>query len=104
MERAIISITTQHSIGPVDRKIYSGFVEHMGRCVYGGLVPATYPEKSDLDHCTEKNFRIDVIEAIKEVKPPLLSRRELYRQLQVDGRRWPDTESPSGTRMVEDRT
>jgi alpha-N-arabinofuranosidase len=72
MERAIISITTQHSIGSVDRKIYSGFVEHMGRCVYGGLVPATYPEKSDLDNCTDKNFRIDVIEAIKEVKPPLV--------------------------------
>jgi alpha-N-arabinofuranosidase len=67
-----VSITTQHTIGPVDRKIYSGFVEHMGRCVYGGLVPATYPEKSTKDDCTKHNFRKDVIQTMKEVKPPLV--------------------------------
>jgi alpha-N-arabinofuranosidase len=72
MERATVSITTQHTIGPVDRKIYSGFVEHMGRCVYGGLVPATYPEKSTKDDCTKHNFRKDVIQTMKEVKPPLV--------------------------------
>lgn len=53
MERAVISITTQHTIAPVDRKIFSGFVEHMGRCVYGGLVPSTFPEPSPTDECTK---------------------------------------------------
>lgn len=68
---ASLSITTRHTIGPVDRRIYSGFVEHMGRCVYGGLVPATYPEVSTKDVCVQ-GFRKDVVDAIKEVRPPLI--------------------------------
>ncbi|CAK7213014.1 hypothetical protein SEUCBS140593_001702 [Sporothrix eucalyptigena] len=69
---ASLSITTRHTIAPVDRKIYSGFVEHMGRCVYGGLVPETHPEVSTKDECTPEGFRKDVVEAFKEVKPPLV--------------------------------
>ncbi|CAK7216574.1 hypothetical protein SCUCBS95973_002853 [Sporothrix curviconia] len=67
-----LSITTRHTIAPVDRKIYSGFVEHMGRCVYGGLVPATHPQPSALDDCTPEGFRKDVLAAFKEAKPPLV--------------------------------
>lgn len=26
------------SAGPVDEKLYSGFLEHLGRCIYGGIV------------------------------------------------------------------
>lgn len=71
MEPATLSITTRHKIAPVDRKIFSGFVEHMGRCVYGGLVPSTFPEVSTKDECVQ-GFRKDVIDTFKEVKPPLV--------------------------------
>ncbi len=30
-------------LGSVDRNVFGGFVEHLGRCVYGGL----YEEGSD---------------------------------------------------------
>ncbi|ERS98139.1 hypothetical protein HMPREF1624_04919 [Sporothrix schenckii ATCC 58251] len=67
-----LSITTQHTIAPVDRKIFSGFVEHMGRCVYGGLVPASYPEASQTDECVDI-YRKDVLETFRdELKPPLV--------------------------------
>ena len=72
MERAVVSVTTQHVIAPIDRKIFSGFVEHTGRCVYGGLVPSTYPETSSVDDCTAQNFRKDVIATFKQVRPPLV--------------------------------
>ncbi|CAK7205084.1 hypothetical protein SEUCBS139899_007849 [Sporothrix eucalyptigena] len=71
MEQATVNINTKHAIGEVDRKIYSGFVEHMGRCVYGGLVPSTFPAASPHDACTGM-FRQDVLEAVKEVQPPLV--------------------------------
>lgn len=67
-----IFITTAHTLGNVDRKIYSGFVEHMGRCVYGGIVPSTYPKESSQDRCDENNFRVDVMEAVKDLAPPLV--------------------------------
>ncbi|CAK7235790.1 hypothetical protein SCUCBS95973_009387 [Sporothrix curviconia] len=71
MEQATININSKHTIGVVDRMIYSGFVEHMGRCVYGGLVPSTFPAASAQDECTGI-FRKDVLDAMKEVRPPLV--------------------------------
>lgn len=71
MASTTLSITTQHTIAPVDRKIFSGFVEHMGRCVYGGLVPSTFPDISTADECVD-GFRKDVVDTFKEVKPPLV--------------------------------
>lgn len=68
---ASLSVTTKHTIAPVDRKIFSGFVEHMGRCVYGGLVPASHPEVSTADECIE-GFRKDVVDTFRELKPPLV--------------------------------
>ena len=66
MERAVISITTQHIIAPVDRKIFSGFVEHMGRCVYGGL----YDPRSPL--ADAHGFRSDVVAALRELAVPVV--------------------------------
>jgi alpha-L-arabinofuranosidase len=32
-----IAIAPARSLGTIDRKIFGGFVEHLGRCIYGGL-------------------------------------------------------------------
>ena len=43
-------------IAPVDRRLFGSFVEHMGRCVYGGIYEPGHPE-SDSD-----GNRLDVLE------------------------------------------
>jgi alpha-L-arabinofuranosidase len=58
-QNARIKIDTDRTIGEVDKLIYGNFVEHLGRCVYGGI----YEKGSPLSN--EKGFRTDVLEAVK---------------------------------------
>lgn len=63
---ARIKIDIDRKIGTIDPNIYGGFVEHLGRCVYGGM----YEENSPLSD--ERGFRKDVIEALKGLRTPNL--------------------------------
>jgi alpha-N-arabinofuranosidase len=63
---ATISIDLARKAGTIDRKIYGGFVEHLGRCIYGGI----YEEGSPLSD--EHGFRKDVMEAVRGLQMPLL--------------------------------
>jgi alpha-N-arabinofuranosidase len=63
---ATIKLDRDRQIGTVDRRILSGFAEHLGRCIYGGI----YDEGSPL--ADSDGFRTDVIEAVKALKPPIL--------------------------------
>lgn len=63
---AKIHIDMARSLGTVDRKIFGGFVEHLGRCVYGGI----YEEGSPLSD--EQGFRKDVMEAVRGLQTPIL--------------------------------
>ncbi len=58
-QNANIKIDVDRTIGEVDKNLYSNFVEHLGRCVYGGIYEPGSP-LSDQD-----GFRKDVLEAIK---------------------------------------
>lgn len=49
----------------IDPKIYSGFIEHMGRCIYGGIY-----EPGPLSD--ENGFRKDTIAALQELNVPLI--------------------------------
>ncbi len=53
------------SIGEVDKNIFGGFVEHIGRCVYTGIYEPGH-KLADKD-----GFRKDVIELVKELDMPL---------------------------------
>jgi len=61
-----IKIDRERQIGKIDPNIYGHFIEHLGRCVYGGI----YEENSPLSD--ERGFRKDVLEAVKNVNCPLL--------------------------------
>src|SRR5467141_1583458 len=61
-----VKIDLERKIGPVDRRIYSGFIEHLGLCIYGGI----YEEDSPLSD--ERGFRKDVLSAVKRLNPPVL--------------------------------
>jgi alpha-L-arabinofuranosidase len=48
-------------LGSVDRNVFGGFVEHLGRCIYGGL----YDEGSALSD--DSGFRTDVLALLREL-------------------------------------
>lgn len=64
MQRIVVN--TGRVTGSIDRRILSGFIEHMGRCVYGGV----FDEDSPL--ADAEGFRTDVLEAIRALQPPVL--------------------------------
>jgi alpha-N-arabinofuranosidase len=54
------------TIGQVNRNIFGGFIEHLGRCIYGGV----YEEGSTLsDH---RGFRLDTLALLKELQVSVL--------------------------------
>ncbi len=63
---ARISIDPRRRLGEVDRRIFGGFIEHLGRCIYGGI----YEEGSPLSD--EHGYRLDVLEALQALRMPLL--------------------------------
>ncbi len=58
-----IKIDIDRKIGVINSNIYGGFIEHMGRCIYGGI----YEEHSPLSY--ERGFRKDVLEAVRALRP-----------------------------------
>ena len=52
--------------GLISKNIYGHFIEHLGRCIYGGV----FDEKSP--YADSRGFRRDVIEAIRHLKCPVL--------------------------------
>jgi alpha-N-arabinofuranosidase len=55
---ALIKVDPARKLGEVDPRIYGGFIEHLGRCIYGGI----FDEDSELSD--EQGFRRDVMEAV----------------------------------------
>lgn len=55
--RAEVHLHTEHRVGRIDERIFSGFLEHMGRAVYEGVYDPGNP-LSD-----EQGFRTDVLDA-----------------------------------------
>ena len=58
---ARIKIDIDRTIGEIDKNLYGNFVEHLGRCVYGGLYD---PGSGQAD---EKGLRKDVLAAAKDL-------------------------------------
>src|SRR2546430_6328012 len=63
---ARIGIDLERRIGTVDRRIFGQFIEHLGRCIYGGI----YDEGSPLAHAP--GFPTDVLDAVRPLRIPLL--------------------------------
>ena len=53
-------------VGRLNRNVFGGFVEHLGRCINGGL----FEEGSPLSD--ERGFRQDVLELLKPLRIPVL--------------------------------
>ncbi|MDX6344799.1 MAG: alpha-L-arabinofuranosidase [Trebonia sp.] len=57
-----IAIAPARTLGTIDPKVFGGFVEHLGRCIYGGL----YEEGSPF--ADERGFRKDVLGLLRELR------------------------------------
>lgn len=64
---AKIIINGNRSKGIINKNIYGHFSEHLGRCIYDGIYVG---EQSDIPN--KNGMRIDVVNALKAIKIPLL--------------------------------
>jgi alpha-N-arabinofuranosidase len=64
--RARIKIDTERVIGEIDPKLYGNFIEHLGRCIDGGI----FEEGSPLSD--SNGFRRDVLDAVRKLNVPIL--------------------------------
>ncbi|OQO08375.1 putative alpha-L-arabinofuranosidase C [Cryoendolithus antarcticus] len=66
---ATIAVHPTRKLSPINPNIYSGFTEHMGCCIYGGIYDPSNPNAHLID---SNGFRRDVIEAMQELKVPVV--------------------------------
>lgn len=64
---AKLYVNAKNRKGKISKEIYGHFSEHLGRCIYEGLYVG---EDSDIPN--KNGMRIDVVEALKEMKVPVL--------------------------------
>lgn len=86
---ARIKIDRDRTVGEIDPKIYGNFIEHLGRCIYGGIYDPTSPQSD------ENGFRKDVIEAARRLNVTIL---RWPGGNFVSGYRWEDGIGPKETR------
>ncbi|WP_248242636.1 arabinosylfuranosidase ArfA [Microbacterium kunmingense] len=61
MIRAHLTIDPHFTVGPINRRLFGSFVEHLGRCVYDGIYEPGHPAAD------AEGFRTDVIELVREL-------------------------------------
>ena len=62
MKKAKVVLDRDFTISRIDEKVFSSFVEPLGRCVYGGLYEPGHPTAD------EDGFRQDVLEKVRPLK------------------------------------
>ena len=63
---ARIILDPDFRIGTIDPRLYGSFVEHLGRCVYGGIYEPGHPTADD------QGFRQDVLDLVRELGVPFV--------------------------------
>ena len=66
MRQAKILADRDFTIGVTDKRLFGGFIEHLGRCVYGGIYEPGHPTAD------EKGFRQDVMALVRELAPTIM--------------------------------
>ncbi len=61
MTTARLRLDPAFTVGPVNRRLFGSFVEHLGRCVYEGIYEPGHPEAD------AEGFRRDVLELVREL-------------------------------------
>jgi alpha-L-arabinofuranosidase len=66
MPTASLVLDAAYAIGPVPRRLFGTFVEHMGRCIYTGLYEPGHPRADD------NGLREDVLTLTRELAPTVV--------------------------------
>lgn len=66
MLKARLIVDRDFVLSDLDRRVFGAFVEHMGRCVYGGIYEPGHPTAD------EQGFRGDVLELTRELGPTII--------------------------------
>jgi alpha-N-arabinofuranosidase len=77
------------AIGATDRRLFGAFVEHLGRCVYGGIFEPGHPQAD------ERGFRKDVLTLVRELGPTIM---RYPGGNFVSGYNWEDGVGPASSR------
>ena len=91
MQNAKLTLDRDFVIGPIDPRLYGSFVEHLGRCVYGGLYEPGHPVAD------EDGFRTDVLALVKDLGVTTI---RYPGGNFVSGFRWEDSIGPRDSRPV----
>ena len=67
MRKVDVRLHRDFVIGETDKRLFGAFVEHLGRCVYGGIYEPTHPTAD------ARGFRGDVLALVRELKPTIHS-------------------------------
>jgi len=59
-----VSIHRDFKISSIDERLYSAFIEHMGRAIYGGIYAPSHPQAD------EHGFRKDVLKFVRDLRIP----------------------------------
>lgn len=86
---ATMLISSVKRVGKVDPRLYSSFIEHMGRAVYEGIYQPDHPSAN------KSGFRQDVIHLVKELNIPMI---RYPGGNFVSGFRWEDSIGPIANR------
>lgn len=89
--KATISLSPENRIAAIDDRIYSSFIEHMGRAVYTGIYEPDHPTAD------EQGIRQDVLDLIKPLNLPLI---RYPGGNFLSGYRWEDGVGPKEHRPV----
>jgi alpha-N-arabinofuranosidase len=63
---ATVAASPHFTVGPLNRRIFGSFVEHMGRCVYTGIFEPEHPTAD------QHGFRGDVADLVRELGPTVI--------------------------------
>lgn len=65
--KAEIFVDALSRVAPLERGIYGQFIEHLGRCIYGGIWVGPESRIPSV-----KGSRLDVLNAVREIRPPVV--------------------------------
>jgi alpha-N-arabinofuranosidase len=66
MRQSTVLLHREFAIGDTDPRLFGSFIEHLGRCVYGGIFEPGHPSAD------AKGFRQDVMALIQELAPAIV--------------------------------
>jgi alpha-N-arabinofuranosidase len=87
--KAHVIVDRDFVLAPLDRRVFGTFVEHMGRCVYGGIYEPDHPTAD------ARGFRRDVLELTRELGPTIV---RYPGGNFLSGYNWEDGVGPKGER------